>query len=59
MIKSFHFGKFIEMIGYPIGIKVRHGMKTIEFQMNYITNSVAVKQVIVVIINEFFDSSPK
>jgi hypothetical protein len=24
---SFHFGKSIEMTGYPIGIKVGHGMK--------------------------------
>jgi hypothetical protein len=29
-----------------------------EFQMNFITNSVEAKQVIVRIINEFFDSSP-
>jgi hypothetical protein len=25
---SFHFEKSIEMTGYPIGIKVRHKMKT-------------------------------
>jgi hypothetical protein len=30
-----------------------------EFEMNSITNSVAAKQVIVRIINELFDSSPK
>jgi hypothetical protein len=24
---SFHFEKFIEMTGYPIGIKVRHKIK--------------------------------
>jgi hypothetical protein len=30
-----------------------------EFKMNFITNFVAVKQVIVKIINEFFDFSPK
>jgi hypothetical protein len=40
------------MTGYPIGIKVRHVMKPIEFQMNSITNSVAAKQVIVRIIKE-------
>jgi hypothetical protein len=40
------------MTGYPIGIKVRH-------EINSITNSVATKQVIVRIINEFFDFSPK
>jgi hypothetical protein len=56
---SFHFAKSIEMTGYPIGIKVRHEMKTMEFQMNSITNSVAAKQVNVIIINGFFDSSPK
>jgi hypothetical protein len=40
---------------------LRLGMrwKTMEFQMNSITNSVAAKQVNVRIINEFFDSSPK
>jgi hypothetical protein len=30
-----------------------------EFEMNSITNSVAAKQVVVRIKNEFFDSSPK
>jgi hypothetical protein len=50
MMMSFHFEKSTEMTGYPIGIKVRHEMKR---------NSVAAKQVIVRIINEFFDSSPK
>jgi hypothetical protein len=44
------------MTGYPIGIKVRHVMKNHGIS---ITNSVAAKQVIVKIINEFFDSSPK
>jgi hypothetical protein len=33
--------------------------KTMEFEMNSITNSVAAKQVIDRIINEFFDSNPK
>jgi hypothetical protein len=28
MMTSFHFEKSIEMTGYPIGIKVRHEMKT-------------------------------
>jgi hypothetical protein len=56
---SFHFGKSTEMTGYPIGIKVRHEIKTIKFEMNSITNSVAAKQVFARIINEFFDSSSK
>jgi hypothetical protein len=56
---SFYFEKSTEMTGYPIGIKVRHEMKPIKFQMNSITNFMAAKQVIVRIINEFFDSSPK
>jgi hypothetical protein len=48
------------MRGYPIGIMVRHEIrKTMKFQMNSITNSMAAKQVIVRIINEFFDSSLK
>jgi hypothetical protein len=34
-------------------------MKTIEFEMNSVTNSVAAKQVILEITNEFFDLSPK
>jgi hypothetical protein len=50
MIISFYFGKSAEMTGYPIGIKVRHEMKT---------NSVAAKQLNVRIINKFFDYSPK
>jgi hypothetical protein len=40
------------MTGYQTGIKVRHGM-------NSVTNSMAGKQVILGITNEFFDSSPK
>jgi hypothetical protein len=53
------FGKATEMTGYRIGIKIRHGMKIMEFKMNSITNSAAVKQVISRITNEFLDSSPK
>jgi hypothetical protein len=53
------FGKAIEMSGYHIGIKIRHGMKIMEFEMNSVTNSVAAKQVISRITNEFLDSSPK
>jgi hypothetical protein len=56
---SFHFEKSTEITGYPIGIKVRHEMKPMEFQMNSIINSVTAKQVIVRIINEFIDSSPQ
>jgi hypothetical protein len=59
MMISFHFEKSTEMTGYPIGIKVRHEMKNMEFKMNSITNSVAAKQVIDRIINEFFNSSLK
>jgi hypothetical protein len=47
------------MAGYQKGIKVRHGMKIMEFQMNSVSNFVAAKQVIVGITNEFFDSRPK
>jgi hypothetical protein len=47
------------MTGYHIGIKIRHGMKIMEFEMNSVTNSVAAKQVISRITNEFLDSSPK
>jgi hypothetical protein len=53
------FGKATKMTGYPIGIKIRHGMKIMEFEMNSVTNSVATKQVISRIANEFLDSSPK
>jgi hypothetical protein len=57
---SFYFEKSTEITGYPVGIKVRHEMKIHEISNeNSITNSVAAKQVIVRIINEFFDSSPK
>jgi hypothetical protein len=35
---SFHLEKFIEMTGYPIGIKVRHEIKTIKFKVNSIIN---------------------
>jgi hypothetical protein len=35
-------------------------MKIMEFQINYVTNSVTAKQVIILeITNEFLDSSPK
>jgi hypothetical protein len=47
------------MIGYAKGIKIRYRMKIMEFKMNSVTNSVAAKQVISKIINEFFDSSLK
>jgi hypothetical protein len=47
------------MTGYHKGIKIRHGMKIMEFEMNSITNSVAAKQVISGITNEFLDSSHK
>jgi hypothetical protein len=47
------------MTGYHKGIKIRHGMKIMEFEMNSITNSVAAKQVISGIANEFLDSSHK
>jgi hypothetical protein len=53
------FGKFTGMTGYQTGIKVRHGMKIMQFQINSITNSVAAKQVTLEITNEFFNSSPK
>jgi hypothetical protein len=42
------------MTRYQIGIKVRH-----ENPHNSITNFVVAKQVIVKIINEFFNFSPK
>jgi hypothetical protein len=47
------------MTEYQIGIKVRHEIKTMEFEMNSVTNSMAAQQVILGITNEFFDSSPK
>jgi hypothetical protein len=47
------------MTRYPIGIKVRHEIKTMKFEMISITNSVAAKQVIVRIKNKFFDSCLK
>jgi hypothetical protein len=47
------------MTGYHKGIKIRHGMKIMEFEMNSVANSVAAKQVISGITNEFLDSSPK
>jgi hypothetical protein len=59
MIISFYFEKSTEMTGYPISIKVRHEMKNHEIRNEFHTNSMAVKQVIVRIINEFFDSSLK
>jgi hypothetical protein len=34
-------------------------MKTMEFEMNFITNFMTAKQVFARIINEFFDSSSK
>jgi hypothetical protein len=36
-----------------------HGMEIVEFQVNFIINYVAAKQVILRITNDFFDSSPK
>jgi hypothetical protein len=56
---SISFEKSTGMTGYQTGIKVRHGMKIMEFQMNSITNSVAAKQITLEITNEFFNSSPK
>jgi hypothetical protein len=53
------FGKATEMTGYHIGIKIRHGIKIMEFEMNSVTNFVTAKQVISRITNEFLDSSPK
>jgi hypothetical protein len=53
------FGNATEMTGYHKGIKIRHGIKIMEFEMNSITNSVAAKQVISEITNEFLDSSHK
>jgi hypothetical protein len=46
------FGKTTEMIGYQTWIKVKHGMKTMKFEMNFVTNSVAAKQIILEITNE-------
>jgi hypothetical protein len=51
--------KSTEITGYQKGIKVRHEMKIMKFQMNYVTNFVAAKQVTVGITNEFFNSIPK
>jgi hypothetical protein len=48
----------IEITGYQTGIKLRHEMKSKEFQMNSISNFVAAKQVILEIINKFFNSIP-
>jgi hypothetical protein len=56
---SFHFEKSIEMIEYSIDIKVRYEMKTHEIRNEFYNQFVAAKQVIVRIINEFFDSSSK
>jgi hypothetical protein len=47
------------MTRYQKGVKLRHGIKIMEFQMNSITNFVAAKQIILGITNEFFDSSHK
>jgi hypothetical protein len=55
---SFYFGKSIEMTGYPIDIKVRHEMKNHGISNKLHNQSVAAKQVIVRIINKFFNSSP-
>jgi hypothetical protein len=52
---SFYFEKSTEMTIYPIGIKVRHEIKTHGILNKSITNFVAVKQVIIRIINKFFD----
>jgi hypothetical protein len=49
------FHKSTEITGYQTWIKVRHEMKILEFQMNSVTNSMAPKQVILVIANQFFD----
>jgi hypothetical protein len=51
------FGEATEMTGYHIGIKIRHGIKILEFEMNSVINSVIAKQVISRITNEFLDSS--
>jgi hypothetical protein len=60
MMILFYFVKSTKMIEYPIDIKIRHKTKkTMELQINSIINYVAVKQINVRIINEFFDSSPK
>jgi hypothetical protein len=48
----------IHINAYQISIKIRHEMKTIKFQINFITNSMVAKQVIVRIINEFCDPVP-
>jgi hypothetical protein len=53
------FGNATEMTGYHKGIKIRHEMKIMEFEMNSVTNFVAAKQVISGITNKFLDSSPK
>jgi hypothetical protein len=55
MMILFYFEKSTEMTTYLIGIKVRHEMKTYEIPNKFITNSVSIKQVIVRIINKFFD----
>jgi hypothetical protein len=47
MIISFYFEKSTKITGYPIGIKVRHKIKTIEFEMNSITNSMTAKQILI------------
>jgi hypothetical protein len=48
-----------KIIGYQIGIKVRHGMKITEFQIKSVTNFVAVKQAILGTTNDFFNYNPK
>jgi hypothetical protein len=52
---SFYFEKSTEITAYPIGIKVRHEMKTHKIPNKFITNFVTVKQVIIKIINIFFN----
>jgi hypothetical protein len=53
------FDKFTKITGYQTGIKVRHDMKIVEFQMNYVPNFIVAKQIIFKIINKFFNSSLK
>jgi hypothetical protein len=53
------FGKSAEMTRYQKGIKVRHGMKIMEFQINSVSKSMTAKHVNLEIINEFFDFIPK
>jgi hypothetical protein len=56
---SFHFVKSTEITGYPIGIKVRHEMKKHRISNEFHNQFRGSQQVNVIIINEFFDFSPK